>query len=305
MSRRVLGIIIAIVGIAVAVLGAYSIRQILTTSFAPAAVATPINLATEKVVVVTRDLAVGAVIKPSDVREEDIPVNLIPRNAIRDLNEVVERMVKVPLVTGEMVLAHHVADPNLISHDIAFTMSDNMVLMAFPATDLMSSLNVLQRGDLVDIFVSIEETVEVVEGGRTDTQFGNLPQPTPTPQAGPVTLPEENPIVSRLFTFDALQATDISAIIADITYEQGSYTSVPLGAENEVIASTEPIPSSVRVRSYLLILNPQDALLLKHLVDIGATFDLVLRAPTSDQLFDLQPVISEYLIDRYQLEVPR
>jgi len=61
----------------------------------------------------------------------------------------------------------------------------------------------------------------------------------------------------------------------------------------------------VRVRAYLLILNPQDALLLKHFIDTGAKFDLVLRAPTSDQLFDLQTVMSEYLIDRYQLEVPK
>ena len=55
----------------------------------------------------------------------------------------------------------------------------------------------------------------------------------------------------------------------------------------------------------MLIVNPQDALLLKHFVDTSAKFDFVLRAPTSDQLFDLQPVISENLIDRYQLEIPR
>ena len=76
-----------------------------------------------------------------------------------------------------------------------------------------------------------------------------------------------------------------------------------IGADPET-ASTVP-PSSVRVRSYLLILDPQDALLLKHLIDIGANFTLVLRAPNADQLFDLQPIISEYLIDRYQLEIQK
>ena len=61
------------------------------------------------------------------------------------------KLVKVPLVSGEMLLDHHLADPTNISHDIGFVMSENMVLMAFPAGDLMSSLNVLQRGDIVDI----------------------------------------------------------------------------------------------------------------------------------------------------------
>jgi pilus assembly protein CpaB len=53
----------------------------------------------------------------------------------------------------------------------------------------------------------------------------------------------------------------------------------------------------------LLALNPQDALLLKHLVDTGATFDIVLRSPNSTQLFELEPIISEYLIDKYQLDI--
>jgi hypothetical protein len=52
-------------------------------------------------------------------------------------------------------------------------------------------------------------------------------------------------------------------------------------------------------------MNPQDALVLKHLMDTGAQVDLVLRSPNATQIFDLDPVFDEYLIDRYQLEVPR
>lgn len=293
MSRRAIGIIIAIVGIAVAVVGIYSIRQIITMSFAPSPAVTQASPETERVVVVNRDFSVGDVIKAEDVRLENVPVGLIPRNAIREIGDVVDRITKVPLVSGEMVLDHHLADPTIISHDIGFTMSDNQVMLAFPAGDLMSSLNVLQRGDLVDIFVTLEETVDVVAiEGQAEGE--------------PVVVDEaDQETEARRFTFDALQATNISAVIADITYEEGSYTSVPLGSEEEVIASSEPVPASVKVKAYLLILNPQDALLLKHLKDIGGVFDFVLRAPGSDQLFDLQPVMSEYLIDRYQLEIPK
>jgi hypothetical protein len=59
------------------------------------------------------------------------------------------------------------------------------------------------------------------------------------------------------------------------------------------------------VRAYLLALTPQDALTLKHLKDNGATYDFVLRAPTSTQLFELQTITTDYLIDRYEFAVPK
>ena len=296
MSRRVFGIIIAIVGVGVAIVGVFSIRQILVSTFTPPPAPVQPEALTEKVVAVTRDYEVGDVVGENGVRVVDMPVELIPRNAIRDIEETVERMVKVHLVSGEIVQTHHLADPTNISHDIGFIMSDKMVMLAFPAGDLMSSLNVLERGDLIDILVTIQQEVDVVVGdsdGAPDSDEPVLPDD------------EEQQTLARTLTFDAMQATDISAVIADVQYEEGSYTSVPLGTDSELPASTQPIPSSVRVRAYLLILNPQDALLLKHFIDTGAKFDLVLRAPTSDQLFDLQTVMSEYLIDRYQLEVPK
>ena len=296
MSRRAIGIIIAVVGIGVAIIGVFSIRQILVSSLTPPSAPIQQEAVTEKVVVVTRDYKLGDVVGENGVRVVDMPVELIPRNAMRDIEEIVERIVKVHLVSGEIVQTHHLADPTNISHDIGFIMSDRMVMLAFPAGDLMSSLNVLERGDLIDILVTIEKEVDVVEGGSDRaTDSGDLVLPDD----------DEQETLVRTLTFDAMQATDISAVIADVEYEEGSYTSVPLGTDSEIPASTQPYPSSVRVKSYLLILNPQDALLLKHFIDIGGKFDLVLRAPTSDQLFDLQTVMSEYLIDRYQLEVPK
>ena len=132
-------------------------------------------------------------------------------------------------------------------------------------------------------------------------------QPPEEPEAEePVEEPEEpEEVKTRKFTFDAMQALGISAVIADIQYEEGNYANVPLGSEDELISSENPPPSEVKVQAFLLVVNPQDALVLKHLLDMGGVFDFVLRAPTSDQLFNLQPVMSEYLIDRYQLEIPR
>ncbi|MFN2195239.1 MAG: hypothetical protein ACK2UW_03850, partial [Anaerolineales bacterium] len=66
-----------------------------------------------------------------------------------------------------------------------------------------------------------------------------------------------------------------------------------------------PVSGETRVRAYMLAMNPQDALVLKYLIDTGGNFDIVLRNPNANQLFELEPVFDEYLLDRYQLDVPR
>ena len=294
MNRRITtGILIAIAGLILAVLGIYAIRQILNQALAPLPMPTPPGPVTEQVVVVARDLAIGTLLAADDLRTVDMPVELMPRNTFKDKLEVIGRVTKVALIDGEMVLPHHVADPSNVSHDLAFIIEDDQVLMAFPAGDLMSDLNVLQRGDLVDILVSIEKATDLLELDQTQT--GDTTSPAAPAEGEPVT---------RLFTFDAMQAVEISAIIADIQYEE-TRSLGPLGAEPET-ASADPAnrqPSSITVKAYLLAISPQDALVLKHLKDLGGEFDIVLRSASPPLYFDLDPVIDEYIIDKYELEV--
>lgn len=53
----------------------------------------------------------------------------------------------------------------------------------------------------------------------------------------------------------------------------------------------------------LLAVSPQDALVLKHLIDIGAPMDFFLRAPGNEALSPVIPVDSQYLVDRFQLQL--
>jgi len=287
------GILIAVAGLVIAALGVYAIRQIINQALAPPALPTALAPATEQVVALSHDVAIGTLLEAADLRMVDVPVELIPRNAIRNELDVVGRITKVAMVNGELVLRHHLADPTNVSRDLAFVIENNQVLMAFPASDLMSNLNILQRGDRVDILVSISKPVKFTE---LDTKV----------EGGEVILEKEETEeqTSRLFTFDAMQAIEISAIVADIKYETQSR--VPL--EETVTGGSgqpqpTPQPSEVRVRAYLLALSPQDALVLKHLIDLGGKFDIVLRSAGPPLNFDLDPVIDEYIVEKYELEV--
>jgi len=291
LNRRLrTGIIIAVVGIAMIAIGLFVLGRLVRDSLAPLPAPTPIPVTTEKVLITTHDIAIGSLLSADDVVQVDMPIELRPRDALKDVAEAVGRMVKVNLVANELVLGHHLADPTNASHDLAFVIGDNQVLVAFPSGDLMSGLGVLQPGDNIDILVSINQIVKVI------------------PASGQTTTGQEEQTISKLFTFDAMQRVVIQAIIADVVTEEGT---APVAATVVKNASGTPVPTPTpnpgvrNVRAYLLAVSPQDALVLKHLRDAGGNFDIVLRSPTSTELFELSPVLSDYLNDRYQLEIEK
>ena len=280
--RVLIGIVIAIVGVGLIGLGIVAINRVLRQSLNPPVQATPIVEATTGIIVTTHDLAVGAVLNREDIQLTIVPVSLVPRDALQTIEAALGKIAVVHLIQGEMVLQHHLADPTNVSHDVGYIIGDDQVLMAFPSTDLMSTLGVLQRGDNVDIYASL--TVEV--------------SPTlTTPGVGATNQQEEK--IMRLFTFDAFQRVQISAVVVEVVAEEGS--SSPLQGQ----AQPTPNPVNVKIKAYLLAMNAQDALVLKNLRDAGAVFDIVLRSPTSNQLFDISPVTEEYLLQRYKLQIPR
>ncbi len=54
-------------------------------------------------------------------------------------------------------------------------------------------------------------------------------------------------------------------------------------------------------RALLLALDPQDALTVKYLRDLGAAADFALRSPVASGTFDVVPVDGEYIMQRYHI----
>lgn len=290
MSRRTrIGILVAVIGIALAIFGIVFLTRMVRNSLSPLPAPTlPAPLA-ERVVVSSRYVSIGTVLRASDLRMVDAPVEMIPPGALTDIEAALGKYVKTDLVQGEMVLSHHLADPTNISGDVGYTINESQVLMAFPAADLMSTLGILKRGDVIDIFVTMDQEVRIIPEDEQQlavtTENGN----------------EETRI--EFLTFDAFQRIDITAMVVDVI-EQEQNNTPQLNPAGTPQPQPTPSPAQTRIRAYLFALQPQDALVLKHLNDTGATFDFVLRSPTSTQLFDVNPVTSDFLIDKFELELP-
>jgi pilus assembly protein CpaB len=232
------------------------------------------------VVVVTRDLFLGDTLTAGDLEIASVPVEVAPRNALTDPAEAEGKIIKTDLVQGEMLLSHKLADPTNKNGDLSFILSEEHVLFAFPVDDLMSQEDVVQRGDIVDIFATFEQEIEQAE--EIDPQTGEPLEPK-----------------TRTFTLDSLQRVDVTALVVDIIEEEGGGGTELLPGQT---AEGDPA-QEINVRAYLLALQPQDALILKHLKDTGAVFDIVLRAPTSTGQFELTPVSEEFIIEFYGLNI--
>jgi Flp pilus assembly protein CpaB len=283
LSRNIrIGLLVAILGVGFLIIGVYMVTRLAASAATPQIEEPVAEPQTRDVVVAARDVMLGTRLVAEDLTTIQVPIEMAPRDVMIEPGAVVGRMLTADLVQGEMVLNHRLADPTNFSRDLAYQLEDDQVLMAFDPADLMSTLNIIQRGDLVDILVTISQEAPQVQSG----------------DAVVTELNEEEEIVVRNFTFAAMQRLGITAVVVDVVQAEGGGTTTAAISQNQTGVSE-------RLRAYMLALSPQDALVIKHLRDIGARFDLVIRAPTSEALFDLRPVISEYLVDRYQLEIPK
>jgi pilus assembly protein CpaB len=281
--------VIGLAGMLVVALGCGLLAVVINRVTGPLPAATAIPPRTVAVVVTTHDIPVRTLLQPDDVTRVDVPVQLAPLEAVSDLEAAVGRITMIPLVTGETIAAHHLADPTNYVRDLAFVIDDDQVLMAFPSTDLMSQLNILQPGDVVDIFVSL----------------------TAPALSGPGGSAEDEPSTA-FFTFNAMQQVTLSAVVVDIVPARrsgaASSSAVSVGGgevDIQPLPTPTPQPSDADPEAFLLALDPQDALVLKHIIDSGGIIDIVLRAPTATVRFELSPVMADYLRDRFELVITR
>ena len=226
------------------------------------------------VVVTTHVVGVRQLLTTEDLTLKEIPTNLVPEGALLTIEEAVGKMTLTTLYPGEAILSQRLLDPNVVSGDgrMAVVLSENEFLMAFPINDLMSRIDVLKPGDRVDLLFSLDFPME-------DGVAGRLPgAPTPTPGA-----PTEEGAGTQQVTFDLLQNVTIAAVVYARTSGDRTAPSAP--------------------EALLFTVTPQDALVLKYVVDAGGVVSIVLRAPTAEGLFKTEPVNMDYLINYYLIPI--
>jgi len=187
---------------------------------------------------------------------------LVPPDAIKAKEDAIDMVAMATIFEGEVLVEGRLTSPTIITKEnIAIVMEEDQLVFAMPILDLMSRIDVLKSGDRIDVLISI-----MVAGEEEAV----------TAEAGAA--PEE-----ELRTAQTLQNVELSAIVVSmVTTREGE----------EVPGEAEAI---------LIAMDPQDALVLKHLIDAGAIIDLALRAPTREEPFETEMVNLDYILDRFLL----
>ncbi len=229
------------------------------------------------VVTAARSIAVRTALTREDLQLKEIAVDAVPEGAISALEEAEGMLTLVDLFPGEVLLARRLLDPNIITGDgrLSLFLSPDEVLMAIPASDLLTKQWLLKAGDRVDIAISLEFDVKAISEQSTASGEGTAPGTTTEKQ---------------LASFYVLQNVGVAAVLGE-----GGTT------ESGGLVGTTQRTAGVLPQALLLTLNPQDALVLKFALDAGGIQDMMLRAPGVEQPFETEPVDAGYVVDRYRI----
>ncbi len=151
--QRKRGMIWLITGLLFALLAGVLTFRILAQATEAASEVQEVHLS--PVVVALQDIPLRTVIEESQVSVKQIPTELVPEGAATSISDVVGKIPKQNIAAGEILLLQRLVEPTVKGKDIAFTMPEDKVVIALPASDLMSRVGFLKPGDRVDLLFTL------------------------------------------------------------------------------------------------------------------------------------------------------
>ena len=225
------------------------------------------NLNTRPVVVAVVDIPFRRSISESEVAIRELPVESIPEGAATTLDQVVGKMSSVDLFANAPLLIQQMVTPDIVTQQVALSVPKGKIVMAVPTQSKLIANRLIRPGDQIDVLATFELEVMREQGG------GPMPE-----------------------SVGLLQNLEVHAII------------LPLDQNADTTASTEGgifHTGDKEGQSVLLAVDPQDALTIRHILDVGGELDLALRGPEDDTITDIEPVDQFYLADRYHIDLVR
>jgi len=254
-------------GILLALLAGLMTFQIVNELATAASVAEQKDAATVSVIVSVSDIAPFVAINTGMVTRMDVPATMAPKEYVANIEDVIGKMSLSPITLGEILVTPRLADPTDPNTPVLYTMNPDEVLVTVPTSALAGQLGLLAVGQHIDIAYTGEFVYAVGDGtGASDGTVNNQTV------AG-------NPIPT---TFLSLQNLEIKGLMSRAITKEG----------------ISPVPDAI-----LLAVAPQEALILKFLIDAGAPMDFLLRAPGNNSLLAVTPVDEQFLIDYFQLDL--
>ena len=235
---------------------------------------TPETVEVEKqaVVVARNPIAVNDVIRVDNVTlmERDD----IPSGAAVEVMDVENAVALRNIAQGEVILMQDVYLPGDDVQDIL----GDQVAVALPANDILSKWGAVLPGDHVDVLVTLDVILEKPMYPQDVRTLEEL----------------------ELYAIERDQSMDNASVLTLQNLEVIRIIEEP-APEGEQDPEN-PVP---RNQALILKADPQDAVVLKYLLDVVGSVSLAKRSPENEALFNVQPVNINYLMLRYGVVLPQ
>ncbi|MEZ4673554.1 MAG: Flp pilus assembly protein CpaB [Caldilineaceae bacterium] len=234
-------------------------------------VSTSEDINTRPVVVAVVDVPFRRSIGETEIAIRELPVESIPEGAATTLDQVVGKMSTVDMFANEPFLVQQLVTPEIVTQQVALTVPKGKIVTAVPTTSRLVSNRLVRPGDHIDLLATFE--VEVIR------DQGGGPMPT---------------------SVGLLQDLEVYAIILPVANLDEGADAVNGRSEGGVFRTPDAEGQSI-----LLAIDTQDALAIRHILDVGGELDLAVRAPGDDTIADVVAVDQFYLADRYNIKLQR
>lgn len=272
--RKRSGLLIMLVGVVVAFLASLMVLAMARQASAQQRAEVPQVL----VVMASRDVPEGIVLAADALTVQAFPADFVPQGAIPAPEQAVGKYTVTRLTKGQILLANQLS-PTKRAGNLALSVPPGKVAVALPMTDLMSNAKAINPGDRVDILLTIDLVV-VNTGGAGAPPAGAPPAGAPPAGGGG----GKNPITQA-----TLQNVEILSV----------------GEAEESSPSTNEVTTSGRrTPAIIVLLDHQDAIVLKYAKDSGGVIDLALRAPDDTAQVRTDPMTIDLLFERFNFRRP-
>lgn len=287
------GRILILLGLILAIGAAAIVFMLLQTT---AQTAPEPKIPREDVVVAKQPIAEDELVAERlEIRE--VPSEMVQADALRTLNGTENMLAKGPIPQGSIVYREMLQTPEeqIKESSLSQLIDAGYVAIGFPIDELSSVSYGLQPGDYVDIlvtlpFIDIDQEQQIKE-----------PMCPPT-----------CPSASGEGAAQAQAADQRQRLATQLTVQKARVLGVgrwayepPAPSEQSDSSDENATPVPVEPPKYVtLMLQPQDALVVKIAREYGSRIDLAVRAVDDQQDFATQPVTLDYVLARFGIDLP-
>jgi len=256
----------------------------------------PTEVPRQKVLVALQNIGQANMIDPALMELREFEQTQVPPDAIMSTADLAGKLAAVDIVQGQILRRDMITDRETIVElgiNASFLIPMGKVLVAVPIDEQSSAAYALEAGDTIDMLV----TMQLVS---VDPE-SQIKEPIPDDVAEVDKIKQIPRMVSQL----TLQDVTIMKI-----GRWGEKTPDPAAPEDQTAsasqqaAADEDMPVQEGPTIMTVLVDQQDALVLKFARESGASIEFALRGKLDHELVTTEPVTLDYMIRRFNITPP-